>query len=233
MKQLSLVAGLATLLAGAPAAAHTINFDKVEVGYKRFEVDDKDLEPFGDLTGLNLALSKRFDNLYIEGRYYNVSDDLHISENDSSGFFPDQTFLNLDTEFEIQQYTVGAGYIHTLDETSIFDVSLHIGRVDLSVDSTLTFGYQDGSVSVMPSSASAEDDSTIFRLRGQYQTRVLENIELKAGLGYEKTTGEDGDSSPLFFVGAGYHFNSMFSVNTEYRNVDDYSTLDVNFRYSF
>ncbi|WP_054013692.1 hypothetical protein [Pseudoalteromonas sp. R3] len=233
MKQLSLVAGIVTLLAGAPAAAHTINFDKVEVGYKRFEVDDKDLEPFGDLTGINLALSKRFDNLYIEGRYYNVSDDLHISENNPLTLAANQKFLTLDTEFEIQQYTVGAGYIHTLDETSIFDVSLHIGRVDLSVDSTLTFGYQDGSVSVKPSGASGEDDATIYRLRGQYQTRVLENIELKAGLGYEKTSGEDGDSDPFFFVGAGYHFNNMFSVNTEYRKVDDYNTLDINFRYSF
>lgn len=233
MKQLSLVAGLATLLAGAPAAAHTINLDNVEVGYKGFAIDDKDLEPLDGLAGINLAVSKRFDNLYIEGRYYNVSDDLRVSQSDPFLRSTNPKFWTLDTEFEIQQYTVGAGYIHTLDETSIFDVSLHIGRVDLSLDSTLTVAYQDGSVSVRPSGASAEDDVTIYRLRGQYQTRVLENIELKAGLGYEKTTGEDGDSSPLFFVGAGYHFNSMFSVNTEYRNVDDYNTLDVNFRYSF
>ncbi|QTL37755.1 hypothetical protein [Pseudoalteromonas viridis] len=233
MKQLSLVAGLVTLLTGASAAAHTINFDKVEVGYKRFEIDDKDIEPLDVLNGFNLALSKRFDNLYMEGRYYNVSDYNRVYYSDPFLRATNPKFLTFDTEFEIQQYTVGAGYIHTLDETSIFDVSLHIGRVDLSLDGTVTIGYQDGSESVRPSSESAEDDSTIYRLRGQYQTRVLENLELKAGLGFEKATGEDGDSSPLLFVGAGYHFNSKFSVNTEYRNVDDYSTLDVNFRYSF
>ncbi|WP_194868913.1 hypothetical protein [Pseudoalteromonas sp. PPB1] len=224
MKQLSLVAGLATLLAGAPAVAHTINFDKVEVGYKRFSVNDSDMAN-DTLTGVNLAASKRFENYYVEGRYYSVSDSFGNSYQ-----YDERHSFNANYELDIDQFTLGAGYIHELDETSLFDVSFHIGKVDLKAKLDVTETYQ---TRVFQSSSSASDDENIYRLRGQYQTRVLENIELKAGLGYEKTSGEDGDSNPLFFVGAGYHFNTMFSVNAEYRNVDDYNTLDVNFRYSF
>ncbi|QPB85812.1 porin [Pseudoalteromonas rubra] len=224
MKQLSLVAGLATLLAGAPAVAHTINFDKVEVGYKRFSVNDSDMAN-DTLTGVNLAASKRFENYYVEGRYYSVSDSF------GNSYRYDESYsFNANYELDLDQFTLGAGYIHELDETSLFDVSFHIGKVDLKAQLDVTETYQAG---VYQRNSSASDDDDIYRLRGQYQTRVLENIELKAGLGYEKTSGEDGDSNPLFFVGAGYHFNTMFSVNAEYRNVDDYNTLDVNFRYSF
>ncbi|WP_046005141.1 outer membrane beta-barrel protein [Pseudoalteromonas rubra] len=229
MKQLSWVAGLAAVLAGAPAMAHSINFDKVEVGYKRFKVsEDMDLEPFNmdTLTGVNLSLSKRFDNYYVEGNYYNVDD-----EQTSSKRLSDVADISVNLELEIVQFTVGMGYIWELDDTALFDVSLHAGRVELkgSGDYAIT---QLGEIRHSEQGSDSDDDN-IYRLRGQYQTRVMNDIELRAGLGFEKSSGEDSDSNPLFFVGAGYHFNAMFSVNTEYRHVDDYKTLDVNFRYSF
>ncbi|TMP30791.1 hypothetical protein CWB99_05510 [Pseudoalteromonas rubra] len=222
MKQLSLVAGLVTLLAGAPAAAHTINFDKVEVGYKRISIDTNFLDTH---TGVNLAASKRFDNYYVEGRYYSVSDS--ESTNEQIGV---EHFIKANYELDISQFTLGAGYIHELDEVSLFDVSFHIGRMDLKnkLDATETYRTQ-----AFQSNSSNSDDFTMYRLRAQYQTRVLDDIELRAGLGYEKADDGGSDGNPLFFVGAGYHFNDMFSVHTEYRNVDDYDTLDVNFRYSF
>ncbi|TMP30792.1 hypothetical protein CWB99_05515 [Pseudoalteromonas rubra] len=226
MKQLPFLASMLSALVGAPAMAHSINFDKVEVGYKRFSADDSGSRYNDALTGVNLAASKRFENYYFEGRYYSVSDSFE------EGYqYGEYRSVHSNVELDIRQFTFGLGYIHELDETSLFDVSFHIGRVDLKGEFEITETYL---ASVSQYNSSGSSDENIYRLRAQYQTRVLEDIELKAGLGYEKTDGDDGDdSNPLFFVGAGYHFTEMFSLNAEYRNVDEYNTLDVNFRYSF
>ncbi|TMP37385.1 hypothetical protein [Pseudoalteromonas rubra] len=228
MKQLSLVAGLATLLAGAPAAAHTINFDKVEVGYKRFSDSDDDEGGYDAFTGVNVAASKRFDNYYVEGRYYSVSDSYSFGNIDSQ-YASAYTFRET-LELEINQFTLGAGYIHELDEHSLLDVSFHVGRLSLKGKAEVVEKTPSG---YFRQNSSGSIGENIYRLRGQYQTRVMNDIELRAGLGLERVSDEDSDTEALFFVGAGYHFNSMFSVHTEYRHIDDYNTLDVNFRYSF
>ncbi|AZZ96228.1 hypothetical protein [Pseudoalteromonas sp. R3] len=226
MKQLPFMASALCVLLGAPTMAQTINFDKLEVGYKRLS----NKTGYHDtLTGVELAASKRFDNYYVEGRYYSAKDSHSkpVSFTDDA----DNLYTYIESrELDVNQFTLGAGYIHELDETSLFDVSVHIGRFDQKSKHDLTLTVP---IPATMHNRSSSYDEDIYRLRGQYQTRVLEDIELKAGLGYEKTSGEDGDSDPFFFVGAGYHFNNMFSVNTEYRKVDDYNTLDINFRYSF
>ncbi|MCO7190831.1 MULTISPECIES: hypothetical protein [unclassified Pseudoalteromonas] len=225
MKQLPIVTGMIFALAGAPAMAHSINFDKVEVGFKRLSHDDSGIESFDTYTGVNLVVSKRVDNHYFEGRYYSVGGSGGSGHRYESGHSYHSRY-----ELDIDQFSLGAGYVHELDEISLFDVSFHIGRVDLRSEFEVTETYL---ASVYQYNLTDSGDENIYRLRAQYQTRVLEDIELKAGLGYEKIDGEGSDGNPLFFVGAGYHFNDIFSVNAEYRNVDDYDTLDINFRYSF
>ncbi|TMP37384.1 porin [Pseudoalteromonas rubra] len=225
MKQLPIVAGMISALVGAPTMAHSINFDKVEVGYKRFSIDGSAAESYDTFTGVNLAASKRFEHYYVEGRYYSVSE----TDNDSRQY-GDYRSVKSSFELDISQFTFGLGYVHELDEASLVDVSFHLGQVDLKSKLHVTESYRTSDYQY---SNSDSDDVTIYRLRGQYQTRLLENIELKAGLGYEKTDEEGSNSEPLFFVGAGYHFSDMFSINAEYRDVDDYNTLDINFRYSF
>lgn len=224
MKQLPSLAGLALLLFGTSAMAEqaqAVNYDYVEVGYKRHS-ESSDLS----LGGMQLTLSKRVNEFYFE---------LNAEQFERSGpevdLFEGFGTMYSNDEYELNQYRLGGGFVFDLDTTSAIDVGLLLGKLELDYRSEYWTRRSDGSNSELRY-ASSSRDVDFWDLRVQYQTVFFDNLALKTAVGYEHLSGE-APNSLYGLLAVGYHFNEAWSVNTEYRYVDEYRNWGVNLQYAF
>ncbi|WP_125780684.1 hypothetical protein [Pseudoalteromonas rubra] len=224
MKLLPSLAGLTLLLCGMNAMAEqvqTVNYDYVEAGYKRHS-ENSDLS----LGGIQLTVSKRVNKFYVE---------FNAEQFDRSGTEVDP-FEGIGTmysndEFELKQYRLGGGFIFDLDTSSAIDVGVLLGKLDLDYRSEYWTKRDDGSSSKLRY-ASSSSDLDYWDLRVQYQKVFFENLALKAAVGYEHLSG-DAPNNLYGLLAVGYHFNHAWSVNTQYRYVDEYRNWGVNVQYAF
>ncbi|ALU45908.1 hypothetical protein [Pseudoalteromonas rubra] len=224
MKQLPSLAGLTLLLCGTSAMAEqvqAVNYDYVEVGYKRHG-DQSDFST----GGMQLTVSKRVDEFYFELNAEQFERNVN-QVNTVEGF---DTF-HTNHGVELTRYRVGGGFIFDLDSASSVDVGLLHGKMEIDYQIEYLAVRDDGVGSIKHHS-SGSLDTDLWDLRVQYQNVFSNNLALKAAIGYEYLSGY-APNNLYGLVAVGYHFNKAWSVNTEYRYADEFRNWGVNLQYAF
>ncbi|RZM78498.1 hypothetical protein C3B51_15100 [Pseudoalteromonas rubra] len=224
MKQLPSLAGLTLLLCGTSAMAEqvqAVNYDYVEAGYKRYS--DKSDFSYG---GMQFTVSKRVNEFYLELN----AEQFERSVNQSVTVADFGTYYS-NSDVELTAYRVGGGFIFDLDSTSAVDVGLLLGKKESDYRSEYWLVRNTG-ITSEKSKSNGSLDADVMDLRVQYQKVLFENLALKAAVGYERLSG-DAPNNLYSLLAVGYHFNQAWSVNTQYRYVDEFRDWGVNVQYAF
>ncbi|QTL37740.1 hypothetical protein [Pseudoalteromonas viridis] len=175
---------------------------------------------------MQFTLSKRVNEFYLE---------LNAEQFDRSmthvGSYPGYSAFTTIQGIELTRYRVGGGFIFDLDTTSAIDVGLLLSKNEYDFPTEYWATHYDGSSSNLVKASNSIN--VAFRdLRVQYQKVLFENLSLKAAVGYEHLSG-DAPNNLYGLLAVGYHFNQAWSVNTQYRYVDEYREWGVNVQYAF
>jgi len=185
--------GQAQESAARPESAQ-FSYNYVQLGYEEADFDFGNVE--GDGDGLTLAGS------------FEINDDWHVyasfgtADGDLGGPF--------NNDFDIDTWTLGAGYVFPLRE----DIDIY-GRV-LYIDTSVDFG-----------AVSADDDG--LGLQASIRARVTDEFELEGGLLYVDVADSDTSLQAI----ARYNFTEQFSAGVGLTFGGDADGIGIHARYSF
>lgn len=203
--------------------------DYVEIGYGKISIKElSEIKP----TGIALSAKKSFDQFYLQGTYI-ISSDKNSQQNDiASGVGARIIETKVDTDWK--QFTVLVGHEFQLSEQSSLDLYGGYSRLKLQMDATAEVEYIiNGEYRYRNEiDVSANNDADLYHLELAYALSV-DSFDAKAGIGFERINGEEGESSFVYLAEIGYHFTDHISANLNYRNADVYNNVGFNLRYSF
>lgn len=211
MKKLMISTLVALATFNVYALDQSPKWQSVDLGYSNMSIEDTgSFDPTGFKIQGEYLLT---DNIFLLGKYSNVSDDLP--------FFED---FSVDTT--IEETRLGAGYRHPL--TSNFDIygSLAYFNQKTTFDSGSTF----------------ETDATGFAasIGGRYAVTSkielfgqISSLQLSSDSDEEDFVADDDISETEIEVGGRYKFNDDFGLIASYISLDDYSVFNFGGAYYF
>lgn len=205
---------ISTLIAVATFNAHALDqsptWQSIDIGYANMSVDDEDsFDPTGfKLQGEYLIT----DNIFLMGKYSNVSDDLLLIED-----------FSIDTT--IEETRLGAGYRYPLSNK--FDVygSAAYYNQKTTLDAGAQFESDASGLAIAVGGKYAVTSKV--ELFGQIAT-----LQLESSSDDEDFDGDDFSETEIE-IGGRYNFNDNFGLVVSYVSLDDFNVFNFGGAYYF
>lgn len=204
-----LVSSITAVVMSFSTYASSIDFDYVELGYIQ---TDFDVSGFVKPKGIILQASKQFSNWYITGSYSNQEDEMRDI------FAYDDIIENITVDYELSRFTLGGGYVYSIDDTTSLDFSAQVGQ--FKVEST----YNQFSDS---------DTTDVILTHAQIRHLISDKFEVSAVVGFERFDDEESENNFVYGVGSRYYFTDQFSIGAYYKDADEFNDISINARYNF
>ena len=239
----AVIAGALSLFSITAVANQTsgLSYDYVEVGYAKMDVDDLDELSF---DGYAVKISKQLsDNWYLTGMYASISDEMSNSVSEDyrdiyqNGEYVGTSTLNtqgtLDAEFT--RIELGAGYIQRLSAVTNIDYSINLGKLKYNTDFAILEEekFNTQVLSSTESGYSNSDNADILSANVQVRHLLTKQLEVNAGIGYERLHDEESDNNLVLKAGVNYTLTEKAILGASYRYVDEYADIAATLRYYF
>lgn len=148
--------------------------------------------------------------------------ELRGSKSFGSNFFGELRYRDLDdsfsgVDFDESRWNASLGYVIPMSNKVHFDVRANYGDIDVELSNG------DESIGF---------DTKYYGVSGYAHYGLTQDINLYAGLEYQKLDIDEGDDQKAYHLGATYTFDAV-SVGTEYVKYSDSDALSLFVRYSF
>ena len=206
---------ISTLVALATFNAHALDkspsWQSVDIGYASMSIDDEDsFDPTGFKIQGEYLLT---DNIFLLGKYSNVSDDLKLIED-----------FAIDTT--IEETRLGAGYRYPV--SSQFDVYGSAAYYSQKTTFDVGTDFESDATGIALSVGGKFAVTNQVELFGQIST-----LQLESSSDDEDFVEDNNISETEIEIGGRYKVNDNFGLVASYISLDDYSVFNFGGAYYF